>query len=85
MKNKMATALFLFLACASAGFGQIGRATLSGTVTDPQGSTILRAAVTVTHVETNQRFATTTTDAGFYTVPGGSSGQLSSRGRDAGV
>ena len=62
--------LFLFVATAIAGFGQIGRATLSGTVTDPQGSAILGAAVTVTHIETNQRFATTTTEAGFYTVPG---------------
>ena len=70
MKASTATTLFLFLANAAAGFGQIGRATLSGTVTDPQGSAIQRAAVTVTHLDTNQRFPTATNEAGFYTVPG---------------
>ena len=62
--------LFLILAGTAVGYGQIGRATLSGTVTDPQGSSIQRAAVVVTHLDTNQRFPTSTTEAGFFTVPG---------------
>ncbi len=70
MQYNIVRSLVLFLGCAVTGFGQIGRATISGTVTDPQGSVIPGAPVKVTHVETNQQFPSTTTGDGIYVVPG---------------
>ena len=55
---------------ASATQAQIGRATIQGTISDPQLAAIGGVAVRVTQSETNTVFNTTTNDAGFYAVPG---------------
>lgn len=46
-----------------------GNATLSGTVTDPNGAVVSGATVTVTNVATNVSSNTQTTDAGLYRFP----------------
>ncbi|MBM3787854.1 MAG: carboxypeptidase regulatory-like domain-containing protein, partial [Acidobacteria bacterium] len=56
---------------------QIGRATIQGTVSDPQQTVIPGAAVRVIQVETNTSFTTTTNEAGYYVVPGVPVGEYS--------
>ena len=53
------------------------RGTLQGTVTDPQGSAVPGAKVTVTSKETNISRTVTTSDAGVYSVAGLAPGQYS--------
>jgi hypothetical protein len=55
---------------ASAAQAQIGRATIQGTISDPQLAAIAGVAVRITQSETNTVFNTTTNEAGFYAVPG---------------
>ena len=64
------TRLFLVLPAFSAAllFGQY-RASLQGTVTDPNGAVVPGATVTLTSNETNIPHVVTTTDAGTYTIP----------------
>ena len=59
------------LATVSIGvaFGQLGRASISGTVTDQQGAAVSGAAVAITNTDTNAEFKTTTNAQGFYTDP----------------
>lgn len=59
-----------FLLSTPAALGQVGAATINGTVTDSQGAVIPGAPVTAIHVATNVRYDTTTTQAGVYTIPG---------------
>ena len=70
MRSQIVRSVVLLFGCAAASFGQISRATILGTIADQQGSVIQGAPLKITHVETNQVYPTTTTDAGFYTVPG---------------
>jgi len=70
MQQDILRSLILFLGCAAAACGQIGRATISGTVTDPQGSAIQGASLKVTQTETNQQFVSITTGEGIYVAPG---------------
>lgn len=58
----------LFLASAIA-FAQENRATIVGTVTDPQGGVIPNATVKATNVETNSVTTTTSNESGLYTLP----------------
>lgn len=44
-------------------------AQLNGTVLDPGGRALLKAQVTLSDLDTNQRFQATTNDAGFFVVP----------------
>lgn len=46
-----------------------GNATLTGAVTDPNGASVVGAAVKVTNVATNISYDTQTTDAGLYRFP----------------
>jgi hypothetical protein len=48
---------------------QENRATIVGTVTDPQGNALPNAAVKATNTETNATTATTSNEAGLYTLP----------------
>lgn len=49
---------------------QIGRASIQGTITDPQQTPMQGVSVRVTQTETNTVFTTTTNDVGYYLVPG---------------
>jgi Carboxypeptidase regulatory-like domain len=60
--------LSLFFVCGVA-FGQRDLGTVSGTVTDPQGSAIPNAKVTLTNSATGVVTNTQTNEAGTYTVP----------------
>jgi hypothetical protein len=57
----------LLLAFAAAA--QINTSTMDGTVTDPQGALIPRAAVTVVNLATGQALQTVTDDKGHWAVP----------------
>jgi Carboxypeptidase regulatory-like domain len=57
----------LFLGLSLNAFGQDG--TIVGTVTDPSGSVVPNAAITVTHVETGNVRTSTTNQDGQYVVP----------------
>jgi len=52
-------------------FGQatISFAQLNGTVTDPSGQAIVKAAISLRSMDTNQTYSTTTSTAGYYLVP----------------
>src|ERR1700680_3434129 len=63
-----------FLACilfltGSISYGQLDRGTITGTVTDPQGATVINATISVTNIDTGVSTATTTTIAGDFTIP----------------
>ncbi|MFL6333423.1 MAG: carboxypeptidase regulatory-like domain-containing protein [Pyrinomonadaceae bacterium] len=61
--------LFLcVLASALTCFGQESRATLTGTVTDPNGAAVPNATVTITNQQTNLSTTVTTTGEGNYTA-----------------
>ncbi|MBM3739085.1 MAG: hypothetical protein FJW39_25200 [Acidobacteria bacterium] len=60
----------IFLSIPAGAWAQIGRATIQGTVYDPQQTVIQGAAVRVTQTETNTVFTTTTNEAGYFLVPG---------------
>lgn len=72
--------LGLLLAVLSYGsmcFAQLDRGTISGVVTDPSGSLIVGARITVTNVATGTQSSTVTTGAGAYTIPELVAGQYS--------
>ncbi|HEY1501901.1 MAG TPA: TonB-dependent receptor [Acidobacteriaceae bacterium] len=58
-------------------FAQLDRGTISGIVTDPSGSVLTGARVTVTNTATGIQNSTVTTGAGAYTVPELVAGQYS--------
>jgi len=58
-----ATVLFPF-----AVFGQTTFATITGLVTDPNGASVVGAAVTATQVGSNYRYSTQTNQTGYYTI-----------------
>ena len=60
---------FLLL-LASPGFAQINTATLSGSVTDPQGLAVRGAKVTVTNAETGAERTVVVDEGGHYTIVG---------------
>src|SRR6202034_3974933 len=60
----------LALCCGSQlCFAQLDRGTISGVVTDPSGSAIPGARVTVTNAAMGTQNSTVTTGSGAYTVP----------------
>src|SRR5687768_9916469 len=63
----VAGAAIVLTAAAGPVAGQTIRATLTGTVTDPNGAVITGVAVTATNVATNISAATKTNNEGFYT------------------
>lgn len=58
----------LLVGQAFVAYGQVGRATLTGVVSDPTGSVVARAGVTVTNINTGGTYPATTNDVGSYTV-----------------
>src|SRR5271156_3231574 len=62
--------MFTVLCCASQlCLAQLDRGSISGVVTDPAGSSIVGASITVTNTAMGTQSATVTTGAGAYTVP----------------
>src|SRR5580658_7914963 len=59
------TLLFL---CASAGFGQTGLATITGTITDQSGAPVANAPVVVRSSDTGTTFQGASSSTGNYTV-----------------
>lgn len=61
----------ILLGCANQVYSQGGAsfAQLNGTVQDTNGAAIVRATVTLRNLDTNQAYAATSNDAGYYIVP----------------
>lgn len=57
-----------FLLCTNTASGQAVYGSIIGTVTDPQGSAVAGAKVTVTNIAKNTVFETTTNESGNYSV-----------------
>jgi len=68
--------VWIWLAGAIAS-AQVDRGTVSGSVTDPNGSRVVGAKVTITNAAMGTQNSTVTTDVGEYTVPGLPSGTYS--------
>src|SRR5580704_189166 len=70
--------MFMVLCCASVLCpAQSDRGGVSGTVTDPTGSGIVGAKVTITNVAMGTQNSTVTTGVGTYTIPELAAGQYS--------
>lgn len=64
-----AAALFSVVALVAPSAAQENRATIVGTVTDPQGGVIPNATIKATNIETNTATTTTSNESGLYTLP----------------
>ncbi|MGH9673661.1 MAG: carboxypeptidase-like regulatory domain-containing protein, partial [Bryobacteraceae bacterium] len=69
MSQTLVRLSFGFALAAALSYGQQGRGTILGTVTDSSGAAVVGARVTVTNVDTNVSFGTVTNQEGYYTVP----------------
>src|SRR5262249_40166816 len=67
-RSRIALALSLIPLLAAVASAQTFRGKILGTVTDPNGAVVSGANVTVKHTSTGLERATTTDDAGNYTV-----------------
>src|SRR5467141_2273880 len=67
--------LLLVLGCATMASAQVNTATLSGTVSDPQGLPVKGARVTVTNAGTGAQRISVTDDGGRYNLVGLPPGQ----------
>src|SRR6266540_649796 len=76
MKREFKIWSLLFMMAASVS-GQDLRATLTGTVTDPQGSVVSNARIEIKNQGTNVGATTATSDAGLYVAPNLNPGQYS--------
>jgi len=63
------TFTFISLLTATVIYGQQGRGTILGTVTDSTGAAVAGAEVKITNVGTNLDYTAVTNGEGFYTVP----------------
>src|SRR6266481_1303362 len=77
LKSMLAGALLLLLVlgCATMVSAQVNTATLSGTVSDPQGLPVKGAKVTMTNAGTGAQRTSVTDDGGRYTIVGLPPGQ----------
>src|SRR5262245_28984463 len=64
-----ATALLSLMTLAASSAGQENRATIVGTVTDPQGNVLPHATIKASNLETNAATTTASNEAGLYTLP----------------
>ena len=67
MHNQIRIAFF-FAVTATALFGQGGRSTILGTVTDQTGAPVPKVEVTVTNTGTQQKRTATSTDRGDFEI-----------------
>ncbi len=74
MYRLFAKYLIFSAACCIFAVAQINTSTMDGTIRDTQGAVIGKAAVTVTSVETGQKFATNSDDKGHWAIPSLSTG-----------
>jgi len=58
----------LVMAASPRAFGQTTFATITGMVTDPNGSVVPGASITAIHVASNYRYAAKSNELGYYTV-----------------
>ena len=63
-----AAGLALLLLSASAGFGQTGLATVTGTITDPSGAAVANAGIDLRNSENGAIFKVASSDTGNFTV-----------------
>src|SRR5438874_8513176 len=68
MKNPLCLFLILFM-LAGGAFAQTDLSTIRGTVSDPSGSAVPAAAITLTNIETNIALEAVTTSDGDYEIP----------------
>ena len=66
--STMTRYLYLLAATASLIFGQAINGSISGIVTDNSGATVVGTKITVTDLDRNTAFTTTTNEAGLYSV-----------------
>src|ERR1044072_5372478 len=66
---RLAAALLCALAFALTAVAQSNKATITGTISDPNGAVVKDAKVTVTNIATNEAREATTSDDGTYTIP----------------
>src|SRR5574341_1291291 len=64
-----AAVLFSVVALVAPGAAQENRATIVGTITDPQGGVIPNATIKATNIETNIATTTTSNESGLFTLP----------------
>lgn len=70
MYSRICLCLFVIgLILAAPAGAQQDRGTFVGTVTDATGAAIPGVSVTITHIETNQKYPTVTNDVGQYRMP----------------
>ena len=70
MKIRSATLCVCVLFFSLAALGQVDKATLTGTVTDPSGAIVPGATVTITYPDTGLSRSVLTTGAGAYLIVG---------------
>src|SRR5260370_27353405 len=68
-KRNRSIALLSAALLAAAAYAQSGAGSLSGTITDPNGSAVSGAAVEAKETATGRLYKTRTTDAGVYVLP----------------
>ena len=69
LQTVAAALLLSALALVMPGAAQENRATLVGSVNDPQGGAIPNATIKATNIETNSATTTTSNEAGLYSLP----------------
>ena len=77
--RQMIVALLCVLLSTALVFGQATTATLSGTISDPQGAVIPSATVTIKDTDTGQQRQVQTSESGYYRAAGLSPGNYEVR------
>jgi len=68
-RNTCLLLLVSLLAAPIVLWGQIGTASIQGSVIDPSGAAIVGAKISMTHVGTNTTYNTTSNETGFFALP----------------
>jgi hypothetical protein len=66
--SRLTKTILLALTATRLSFGQTTFATITGTVTDPNGAVIPNATVEATHAGSNYRYSAVSNEAGIYTL-----------------
>src|ERR1017187_5165349 len=70
MKSRVLWLFCLVMFLSAGGFAQMDSGSVSGTVTDSSGAVVPGVLVTATHVSTQAKLTTTTTEVGTYIFTG---------------